>query len=123
MRATLFPTAGLALGLVLAGCSDAGDPTVTRPTTEAAAFDHDGPYFAVEVRLPRRIGDLEVLVTEVGQQAAGMAVDGPDGESADLDLDVGESGTVFDHTFELLHVEGQSVRLAVTDPSGTELGD
>lgn len=118
MRAILLPAAGLALGLALAGCTDAGDPTVTPPTSVP-----DSPHVAARLQLPQPVThDISVIVTSTGPGTAGMIVEGPGGESRDLALDVGERGDAFDHTFELLQVDGDLVRLEVTGPTGGTVG-
>lgn len=120
MRAILLPTASLLVTLALAGCTDAGAPTVTPPSPSPA---HDRPYLKVDMQIPRRPGDLYLILTSTGPSGgtAGFIVQRGE-ESADLDLVVGDPATALGHTFELLGVERDSATLAVTDPSGDQLG-
>ena len=120
MRATLLPIAGLLVTVALAGCTDTGAPTVTPPSPSPA---HDRPYLKVDVQIPRRPGDLYLILTSTGPSAgtAGFIVQRGE-DSADLDLAIGDPATALGHTFELLGVERDSATLAITDPSGDQLG-
>lgn len=120
MRQHLLPAAGLVTVLILTGCTDTGDPTVTPPTASPA---HDRPYLHVEMQIPRRPGDLYLILTSTGPttDTAGFIVQRGE-DSADLDLTIGEPATALGHTFELLGVERDGATLAITDPSGEQLG-
>lgn len=123
MRATLLPTAALAVVLALAGCTDTGDAPVADVTdvTEDPSWE-DVPYVWAEARLPRSIAGLYLIVTSTGSDSVGMIVEQGE-DSADVDLQVGETATAHGHTFELLHVDGKQVRLGITDPDGEPISD
>lgn len=120
MRATLLPAAGLVGVLALAACTDTGEPPVAN-VTEDPRWE-DVPYVAAEARLPRSLGELYLIVTSTGSDSVGMIVERGE-DSADIDLQLGETATAHEHTFELLHVDGEQVRLGITDPDGEPISD
>lgn len=121
MRTPLLPIVGLVALLTLTGCTDTGDPTVTPPTASPA---DDRPYVNTNFHIPRRPGnDLVLILTSAGPSSGSAGYILQRGsESVDLDLQIGEPVTELGHTFELLRVTGDDAALAITDPSGNQLG-